>query len=256
MNHLLSDLARVTLYVAGTAVTIDAAVRVSGTVFGKTLGSRWRTRRSIERLAANETGRFFESVLGVPTVERSHPRDLRERVWAGTYTFVQAFTDGDDRVLIYSVTTRSNRFKLRVPFPNGGKYWGTEGATVEATLGKTPLAIPGVAPIRISGSMGARRFWYSEVYGFGNPANYQEVVLTLNEAASLAGDPYGVIRAVDPLSDWHRPLDPDDDELTEARRHAFPNTFSVAAPHFALSDVDATEGLFGVDGDTVRVLPA
>lgn len=80
------------LIFAGAVVTIDAAVRVMSTVFGRTFGHRARSRRLLGKLAPNETGRYFESLLGVPTVERRRDDRMHERIWADRLYFVQAFT--------------------------------------------------------------------------------------------------------------------------------------------------------------------
>ena len=244
------------LVLAGAAVTIDAAARVMSTVFGRTVGHRARSRRLLRKLAPNETGRYFESLLGVPTVERRRDDLLHERIWADHLYFVQAFTESDDRVVVYSVTARSRGFRLDVPFPGGGSYWGNQRQPLSAVLGKSSFADVGVDPSSTSGSLGARRWWYSEVYAFGNPSNYQSLILSINDGAERSGDVTALlddIRDAQSGAQGSQPIVLRPSQL--ARGKACPNTYSVTAPHFGTHAVEAIEGLFGVDQDAVRVLP-
>ncbi len=243
------------LVIAGALVTLDAAVRVTSTVLGRTVGHGWRAKQLLRHLGANETGRYFEAILGVPAVE-SDLGELHERVWADRLYFVQALTDSDDRVVVYSVTSRTQRFRIAVPFPGGGRYWSDQRSPLTATLGKSSFLGAGVDPERVSGSRGARRFWYSEVFGFGNPGHYQHLILSVNDAGFISDGASDLISKLPILggseTDQSVALLP---ELSGAREQARPNTYSVTAPHFDAFKTEAHEGAFGVDSDTVRVLP-
>lgn len=250
---LLPALATGTLVVAGAIVTLDAAVRLSATILGRTVGQRSSVKRSIRKLSANETGRFFESVLGIPQIERTLAA-YRERVWAHRLYFVQALTDGDDRVAIYSVVSRRPSFRLKVPIPGGG--WHAAGQKRAATiiLGRTHFADIPWRPERITAALGARRSWYAEVFYLGNPGHYQHLVLSINDAASATGDASGVISLMQPAGEWPD-ISTDDPGVHSARQRAAPNAYSVTAPLLGLADIEATHGLFGADQDEVRALP-
>lgn len=244
------------LVLAGAVVTIDAAVRVMTTVFGRTVGHRARSRRLLRKLAPNETGRYFESLLGVPTVERRCDERLHERIWADRLYFVQAFTESDDRVVVYSVTARSRGFRLHVPFPGGGSYWGNQQQPLSAVLGRSSFADVGADPSSTTGSLGAHRWWYSEVYAFGNPSNYQSLVLSINDGAETSGDVTALLDGIrEAQSGWDESEPLVLQPSAVARLKACPNTYSVTAPHFDLHAVEAVGGLFGADMDAVRVLP-
>lgn len=251
MNQAVTAL----LVLAGALVTLDAAVRVTSTVFGRTVGHAWRAKQQFRQLGANETGRYFEAILGVPAVERDHGK-LHERVWADRLYFVQALTESDDRVVVYSITSRTQRFRIAVPFPGGGKYWSDQSAPLTATLGKSSFLDAGADPQRVSGSRGARRFWYSEVFGFGNPGHYQHLILSVNDAGFISDGSSDLISESPvvggPETDLSAAVLP---AMAGAREQARPNTYSVTAPHFDALSPEAHEGAFGVDLDTVRVLP-
>lgn len=112
-----------------------------------------------------------------------------ERVWVDpAYYFVQAFTDADERVVMFSVTSKSPRFRPEVPFPNDGRYTADPpGHRGGATLHHTRFSGTGGSPTRIVADLAARRYGYVEVYWFGNPANYQAVALSVSDAAPSVG---------------------------------------------------------------------
>lgn len=123
-------------------------------------------------------------------------------------------------------------------------------------LGRSSFADVGVEPRSTSGSLGARRWWYSETFSWGNPSNYQSLVLSINDGAETSGD---VTALLDDIREAQSGVHDVQPLLLQpssaARRDARPNTYAVTAPHFDLHAVESVDGLFGVDGDAVRVLP-
>lgn len=242
------------LLLAGAIVTVNSAIGVITAVTGRTVGRRWRAYGKLRLLAAHVDVEFFVSVLGPPVLKRRR-EDVTERVWVDpAYYFVQAFADADDRVVLFSVTSNSLRFRPKVPFPNGGRYTAhPPGHRVGATLHRTKFAGTGGSPTRIVADLAARRHGYVEVYWFGNPANYQAVALSVSDAGPSVGDgaPFDEIneRRSNPAG-----VEFTEDELPRFRNEKAPNTYTITAPHVMLDDYPPIASVFGADADDVRVL--
>lgn len=216
--------------------------------FGHHVAPRWQAARRLKALTANVQVDRFNSVLGPPLMRRTQA-GLIETVYVLPLFYVQAIADQEGQVQAFSVTARGRRFQPEVPFPNGGSYW--EGREpIRASLNRTTFAEMSSEPTSIAADVGARRYWYTECYYFGNPANYQTVALSVNQAAVADA-------AVDLLIDVAS--DPKAAHLhagTAApfRQKAKPNTYTLSAPFVSLADQPPSSGWFGVDVDQVRLL--
>ncbi len=244
---------QVALVVAGGIVTIDSAIRIVSTIGAKTVGRRRSALARLRRLATHVHVDYFNAVLGPPIFTRADDPNNVEQVWVDPYYFVQAFSNADGQVSIYSVTSRSPKFRPDVPFPNEGNYWGKASATpdVQAKLHVSTLASVGHTPVRIISDTGSRRAWYTEVYYFGNPSNYQSVALSVSDAAPSIGAWHCKARLdIEPAThkDYSSPT------LTEFRREAIPNTYTISGPLVHLEQSEALN-VFGADADDVRVFP-
>lgn len=249
------DALTILIFIAGAIVTLDAASRIASSILGRSIASGLIARRRLRQLGANCQVDYFNTILGPPTVRQALESGAVEHIWIDRYYFAQAVVDAHGTITVYSVTTRRRWFRVEVPFPNDGRYT-LGGARVQARLGKTAFDAVGAEPETLTADIGARRWWYTEVFYFGNPGNYQSVALSLNqaghevssaweelEAAIRGGQGQGAVQTL-------RAKD-----LPTFRRASKPNTYTVSAPHFPLAQRPASSAYFGVDVDTVRVLP-
>lgn len=235
--------------VAGALLTFDAAVRLGVAWSDRTLTKKWRATSRLRRLAANATVEYFSSVLGVPVMVTAEDDGSGSAVYVHDYFYVHVLHDRTRTVEAYSVTSRSTRFRPRVPFPNGGNYWGNRRHRVRATLNQTRFSAVVEPPVAVYGTVGARRFWYAEAFYFGNPANYQTVILSLNDAGAGRERYLSDIDLNEAAnSGWLSTGD-----AQTFRHNARPNTYTVTRPMLSIDDAAALTD-FGVDLDQVRVL--
>jgi hypothetical protein len=201
-------------------------------------------------------------------------RDLAtyiEYVFIDRDFYVHAVTDVENTVQVYSVTSRTRRFRPKFRPPGGssetrarwlrnlGFHYRFRPQT-EVTLCKTRFAAL-ETPQAAAGWVGAHNWHYFEAFSYGNPGNYQTFVYSINDAGPLVGHP----RMADmndfatgyPEAGANRDLN----ELAEFRRNARINTYSVVGPDFVVDDYPSSEGRldeyptrFGVSSYYVRTL--
>lgn len=244
------------LFVAGAIVTLDAGIRVARSALGGSLGRRLRAHRRLGKLGASVPLSYFESVLGAP-IYRSGGDRGSETIWVDRYFYVQAHAHSDERVFMYSVTSRLKSFKPRVPFPGGGVYYARQNKPFGLRLGKHPFAEAYEGPVSAVGCLGARRWWYSEVHYLANPGNYQSMILSLNQAAPVVGGMDDLFTLMQDHDGWVDDAVRASPVFEAFRASCAPNTYSISGPmwHFDEEADGVTSGLFGADLDTVRVLP-
>lgn len=284
----MSAWAQGAVWTAGAILTLDALIRLLGGLWRRTAG-RWRHARSqLQRLAANADIGYFDQVLGAPFLKRRLVRlsgsrrllvddrpagGISEFIYVGVGFYLQAVTDGNNRVIAYTVTTKDTRLKAQVPVPNLGIF--TRGARpVDLVLGSSYFAEVPWTPGRIFTDVLAHNVGYRESYYLGTPGNYQTLVLSYNDAG-IAVD--SVIDR-DALFSLARSLDDNATEIREGRlltRQAEDrwsgivadfidstsgrlmrqkleiNSYTVTAPHI---EGDLALPIFGVDINDVLVL--
>ena len=243
-NPALVMLCIVVIISSSVVSLLDGGARLRE-VYRHTLGRNSRNYENIEALATETHIDYFSSLLGPPVFKNRHGT-YREHIFVNPNFYVQAVTNTDGTVLLYSVTTRSRRFNPRL---NLG-IMESNGETFIVVLGKTTFAKIRGEPIKIEGSVGARRMSYREKYYFGNPGLYQNYNFVLCDAGNV---PDG---EVNPGDVKYESMDGIDTQKLPSRlmrfRETCPiNTFSVSAPH---SDIDDKIPAIGPDYDQVRVL--
>lgn len=242
--------------VAAGILSVVGVVALVVRLLRRTIWQRPSKLARLRKLRATAHLAYFTSLLGPFRIRRSLSPELNESVYVDRDYYVQTVSDRDDRVLVYSVTSRSRRFRPKVPFPGGGMYSVDQEAPLRVTLHKTRLAFSDVyQPIRIIGHCGARRSWYSEIYYFGNPGGYQCYALSVNDAAPVFGNhPWDVLQPFGELSDENQAEFLDSPSVRAFRSTTSPNTYSVSAPDFGIFDGSIDPAVLGVDADAVRVL--
>lgn len=254
----MSGWAQGVVWVAGAIITLDALLRLLGG-FARRTFRRWHhARAQLDQLAANTHVGYFTSVLGVPALKRSHDAyiqdesALTEYVYLGVGFYVQAITDDDDRVLVFTVTMRDDRLKAKVQVPNLGMYT-SDAKPVELTLGRSRLADVPWMPGSIYATIGANRIVHRECYYLANPGNYQSLVISWNDAGS--GSYSGSTEPVTALAPEVHAENTEEflnsDGGKALRREVTMNTYGITAP---LIGVDLTAPVYGVDLNDVRVL--
>lgn len=237
------------LVAAGAIVTLDAAIRIASTLLRRTLARKAEARRKLSRLAANVQLRYFSAVLGEPAIRQQWSDGIVENVYVDDLYYVQALSDIDGQVVAYCVTLRSEKFRLKVPFPNAGRY-SSSSTQVKALLNASKFAAV-CEPTQIYKSVTARRFWYSETYYFGNPSNYQTVALGVNDSSPADLDLDSLVRFSSPRAE-PTTASLTSSELEVFRKVSAPNTYAIGAPHVVLAE-HFPSGCFGADLDAVRV---
>jgi hypothetical protein len=268
---------------AAALLTVGAALREW---YRRTLGRRRDRYERLGRLGTQAQLSFFESVLGEPPAMRktitaevqeyeaeaaemlSVEREFIECFFIDRDYYVQVVCDIEETVIAFSVTTRSNRFRPTFKVPTGygrrrrrrrrwKKQTGESFRTYfEVTLGKTRFERlrNDVGPPRRKIEVGARTYFFTELYGFGNPGHYQTFCFTASVAAVQA--PIG------PIADlaqsigrgWvEEPSDSEGADLLRRVRHETPiTTYTVLGPMVSAENYPST---FGPHGDEVRTLP-
>jgi len=119
----------------------------------------------------------FDEVLGTPATHAA-VGSLDEYIYADEQWFVQAVVDSSDKVVMFSVTTRSPEFAPRV---------GACGST-DVELGKSTFADLGDQPWGMIGNYHSM-WWneYSEIYGGVGACDYKYSVFSYNSIWSAEG---------------------------------------------------------------------
>jgi hypothetical protein len=219
-------------------ITISTGTSILIKWYHSTLGRKRALAKSLNRLSAGVSIGYFQNILGPAAFERT-VNSLFEHVFVNPLFYVQAISK-ERTVVSFSVTTRRRWFN---PALKLGPYSLT-GEVVSVRLGKTRFAEMDsfAKPKEIGCSVGRRRFEYHEEFYFGNPGNYQEFVLSVNDAG-FRHHPF--ISSLAPLS-------LDDPAVESFRREAVINTYTITAPLVSANDLKGISR--GPSYDQVRVL--
>lgn len=203
---------------------------------------RWLN--NLQQLAPGTTMAFFVSILGTPIFVKKGMQNTKRCVFVHNLFYVEAVTNLDDEVQMFSVTTRSENFN---PILILGPYT-TDNTFVSVQLGKTKFSELDILGYegRVESGVGNRRAFYNEEYYFGNPGLYQTYVLSYNDAGTREIN----ATAADLNAGANTTTDP---RLKELRTHSVINTYSITAPSINLQSLGVSPWL-GADYDQVRVL--
>ncbi|NTU49812.1 MAG: hypothetical protein HGA87_02790 [Desulfobulbaceae bacterium] len=216
-----------------SAITItEGLIKLKG-YYGDTLGYKNALYKKIGRLATQTQIDYFSSVLGPPVF-----KEVEKKHILFTYVFdlfyVVARTDFNNTVLSYSVTTRSESFN---PVLSLGPY--EEGQRpYRIVLGKTKFSEIPFVPEDIFLSIGAKNFYFYEMYYFGAQANYQSYIFSFNEAGAGRADVSDLGLDID--LHYNKKLNDLPDTFKNFRSRTVVNTYGVGE---SLGDEDiATAG--------------
>jgi hypothetical protein len=234
--------------------TVVVAVGVGVLVWAITIGlprlirQAWRPFADCRRahtiaasLAAGVQIDHFTELLGSASFKH-HVDQYVDYSFVRRLFYVQAVSDHNGRVVLFTITTRSKHFTPRLGFTGGHP-------TLSIRLGKTHFADAASASASYHAFLGARRFDYWESHYFGYPGRYQSYFLGLSDAGFLrANSRVDLLRSLSTpsLPDFERP-----GNLTTFRETAAVNSYGETAPHV---DADVMFKLVGVDKDRVRVV--
>jgi hypothetical protein len=235
-------------------ITITGGLSVLNTFYRSTVAYKRTLRRALARLSVHVHINYVRDILGSPALV--NPRqDKCEYVFIKKYFYVQAIADTADRVLAFSVTTRSYRFNPSVRL---GSY-NLTFKMLHVRLGKTPFSALdslGYKPRSVFSEYAARRYSYYEEYYFGNPGNYLTYVFCVNNAGCAPWPRFG---RWDTFPNGPRfPAFPnggnniEDPEAVAFRRKAVINTYTVMAGD--LVDLLQQGFSLGPEYDQVRIL--
>lgn len=118
--------------------------------------------------------------MGAPVFKNQLGKYI-EYIFVNPDYYVQAVTNANGKVLLYSVTTRSDSFN---PEFNLGVMQEDRKPFV-VVLGKTTFGRIQGDPTQITGGFSNRRQSYREMYYFGNPGLYQNFNLALCDAGNM-----------------------------------------------------------------------
>lgn len=238
-------------------LTLSQGASVLKDFYNSTIGYNSIMLKRLDRLSADTNINYFIDMIGNPVFINNvsdENKKYKEYIFVDKLFYVQAITDIDDKVLVYSITTRDKNFNPKL------KLWDV---TIE--LGKTKfseLDSLGYDPVRVVSFLAAHDFHYGEEYYFGNPANYQSYVFSLNESGywgiAYNGEEDFVAPPHDPWIDGI--IDKENEEIKNFRENSVINTYTITSPllaNFREKDgtIDLPTSQYGPSWNQVRVLP-
>lgn len=149
--------------------------------------------------------------------------EFTEYVFVNNYCYITAIVDSKSKVIAYSVTTRKADFNPEIkPY---------DGLSIK--LGKNRFSEIPEKYDKNEGNVGARTFYYKELYYFGNQGNYAYYIFAINDAGYLK------INSVNDLSFLNPEfIEREQEKLSGFRENAYINTFVVTSPFTALDRVE------------------
>ena len=243
----------VTIVISSSIVSlIDGGARLKE-IYTDTLGDNSANYAKIQSLATGTQIDYFSAVLGAPAFKNHEQTNYFEYVFVHPKYYVQAITDTENNVLLYSVTTRVSGFN---PTFGIGGIDSRSGKEFTVVLGKTKFDQLPFNPKKLEGDQGARRSYYREKYYFGNLGFYQNYDFAYSDSGYPQCEevvPYDIIPKEESVYGIDMGKLPP--ELKRFRSVCVINTFSVSS--FAADpkdDVDNQIYDIGADYDQVRVL--
>lgn len=149
--------------------------------------------------------------------------ELKEYIFVNDLFYVQAVADSNNKVLLYSVTTRQKDFNPSLKILDD---------SIEIILGKTKFSDINEEPEKEYGWAGAHSFFYTEEYYFGNPGNYASYYFSINDAGylNLIEDfPYNLFVNENFIKD-------NPTEMQKFRENSIINTYTVASPFLGIME--------------------
>lgn len=171
------------VFLISSFITIIGGIGLIRDFYYQKVQWKQRSYELINSLAADVNIGYFESKLGKAIfINSTKITNKKEYVFIDDNYYVDAITDNNERVLMYSVTTREKNFNPISP----------DGRVI---LGKSRF-IDLVnddffnEPIEIISWLGAHDSFYTEGYYWGNPMNYQVYYYSISEAGFIDDSSY------------------------------------------------------------------
>ncbi|WKV49490.1 ETEC_3214 domain-containing protein [Dickeya fangzhongdai] len=205
----------------------------------KNISNEFFQRQAEDNLHVIYTGssiKYVESIFGVP-VKEEHSEDgkVNEYVYSFKKFYLQVVYDKNNRVILYSVTSKDKNFHPEIPYLGGvlGDKFKTFGDDVDY----------------LESGYSSKFYQYEEGHYLGNPGNYRNFYLTYNPA----GADYVELQ---PLPDVYNNKEspPDKKHLEDFRSNNAPNTFGVGDIYGGPDGLELYYGL-GIDYYDARDIP-
>lgn len=212
--------------------------------FMKTFLKKHILKKKISKLAVSTTINYFVETFGSPIFVNLRS-STKQYVFISEYCYVDAITDMNDKVRLFSVTTKYKNFN---PVIILGPYT-SDKKSVKIKLGKSrfiDLEKLGWAEGKVYSGCGNRRAFYVEEYYFGNPGYYLTYALSANQAG-----PEGVNASAETLNLGASVSS--DPRIQSLRKNSIINTYTISSDPLTDEDINVPTGL-GVDYDQIRLV--
>jgi hypothetical protein len=181
--------------------------------------SKKSLEKTIELLHVEAQLNYFINLLGSPRFKDKFGQ-YNEYIFVNKYSYIQAVTDMNNTVKMFSVTTRREDFSPKIVTPFLQEL--ILGKTIFSEIESTPQEIRGMLYARL------RHLCYYEIY-LVNPGNYQYFILSIN--------PTGFINKIGDTNLLSRGISfPEnaimDENLINFRNDSSINTYSITSPLF------------------------
>ncbi len=211
-------------------------------------------------LLATETNiKHFEKILGNPSYINTF-FTTREYIFVNELFYTQAITDNNDKVLAFSITTRSKSFNPEVPLFNEIRL----GETSFSELKKQSRLF--LEADHLISYLGAHDLFYSEGYYLGNPGGYQTYFFSMSRSGYINYSEYAMPPSMYLSEEFAKSKSytinitkQDINEYVTDNTNII-NTYTVVGPFVEMEQIqEIREGspffyLFGPDNNQVRLL--
>ncbi len=244
----------IVIVLLSSLITISQGINLLYDYYNRSLGYKSQLLDKITLLSADVHIDYFKDLIGASVFIDEVEGDMIEYIFVHDFFYVQAFTNSKNKVIAYSVTTRSKDFNPELTL---GPY-SVDNNAVTVKLGITKFSELNkldTKPGDIFTYLGAHTFYYSEEYYFGNPGNYQTFYFTLNQSGYM-----GIEYESDKFFEYppylgDKEVSINDPEIKQFRENAIINTYTVSSTSelFHRDFIGSLE--CGPHYHTVRVLP-
>ncbi|HIE0657710.1 TPA: ETEC_3214 domain-containing protein [Providencia rettgeri] len=176
------------------------------------VSDKFNQRKAEDNLNVIYTGtsiKHIESVFGAP-MQEDHSDDgkVNEYIYSFKKFYLQIVYDYNNRVILYSVTSKDKNFHPMIPYL--GKELGNKFEDYGDSIDY------------LQSGYSSKFYQYEEGHYIGNPGNYRNFYLSFNPAGVEYFD-------LDPLPDIYNGEEypPNEDDLKKFRANNAPNTFSI-----------------------------
>ncbi len=201
----------------------------------------------ISSLSAGLDIDYFTEMIDFRPAFKNQYDNYQEYIYVHELFYIQAITDQNNKVLMYSVTTRDYSFNPKLVLDEMSQ----DNKKFVVILGQSTFGdVEDYLPESISAGYGARRAWYHEKYYFGNPGLYQNYIIAYNDAGVGSIEDFTIL-SFDTLDQYNRTEASISPDIKKIRNHIIVNTYSIGN-QLGIDGFSAFQ--FGPDLDQVRLL--